>query len=213
MPRPPMSGGTCEHACHQARSARMSKAHIWPRGASTLAIGTFLAIWPAVVVAQTADTASDDGIKEIVVTAQFRNQSLQEAPLAITAVDAALIEARNQTNITELAQRAPGVQFSAGGQGGGAQTAAVTIRGIGQNDFQFPNEPGVGVYIDDVYYGITFGTAFDLVDLDRVEILRGPQGTLSGKNSIGGSIKLFSRKPNDDPDAYVELSAGSLDRL
>lgn len=191
----------------------MSKAHIWPRGASTLAIGTFLAIWPAVAVAQTADTASDDGIKEIVVTAQFRNQSLQEAPLAITAVDAALIEARNQTNITELAQRAPGVQFSAGGQGGGAQTAAVTIRGIGQNDFQFPNEPGVGVYIDDVYYGITFGAAFDLVDLNRVEILRGPQGTLAGKNSIGGSIKLFSQRPDDSPNAYVEATYGSFNRL
>ncbi len=71
--------------------------------------------------------------------------------------------------------------FSAGGQGGGAQTAAVNIRGIGQTDFQFPNEPGVGVYIDDVYYGISFGTAFDLVDLDRVEILRGPQGTAGGQ--------------------------------
>ncbi len=162
-----------------------------------------------------AQEASEDqgGIGEIVVTAQFRGQNLQDTPLAITAVDSALMEARSQTNVEQLAQRAPSVQFSAGGQGGGSQTAAVNIRGIGATDFQFPNEPGVGVYIDDVYYGISFGTAFDLVDLDRVEILRGPQGTLAGKNSIGGSIKLFSRKPNDNPDAYVELTAGSFDRL
>src|SRR5690606_20702816 len=181
-------------------------------GAATLALATALAWSPAHAQEQDAEGESG-GVHEIVVTAQFRGQSLQETPLAITSVDAALMEARNQTNVEQLAQRAPSVSFSAGGQGGGSQTASVNIRGIGQNDFQFPNEPGVGVYIDDVYYGISFGTAFDLVDLDRVEILRGPQGTLSGKNSIGGSIKLFSRKPNDDPDAYVELSAGSLDRL
>jgi iron complex outermembrane receptor protein len=123
------------------------------------------------------------------------------------------MEARSQTNVEQLAQRAPSVSFSAGGQGGGAQTASVNIRGIGQNDFQFPNEPGVGVYIDDVYYGISFGTAFDLVDLDRVEILRGPQGTLAGKNSIGGSIKLFSQRPNDEANGYIEGTVGSFDRL
>ncbi|HLV06482.1 MAG TPA: TonB-dependent receptor [Croceibacterium sp.] len=160
-----------------------------------------------------AQAGADEGVGEIVVTAQFRGQSLQETPLAITAVDAALMEARSQTNVEQLAQRAPSVQFSAGGQGGGSQTAAVNIRGIGATDFQFPNEPGVGVYIDDVYYGISFGTAFDLVDLDRVEILRGPQGTLAGKNSIGGSIKLFSRRPDDNTDGYIEATAGSFGRL
>ncbi|MBT2134505.1 TonB-dependent receptor [Croceibacterium sp. LX-88] len=164
-------------------------------------------------MAQDSGESGDQGISEIVVTAQFRDQNLQDTPLAITAVDAALMEARSQTNVEQVAQRAPSVQFTAGGQGGGAQTAAVNIRGIGATDFQFPNEPGVGVYIDDVYYGISFGTAFELVDLDRVEILRGPQGTLSGKNSIGGSIKLFSERPTDDPNGYVELAAGSYDRL
>ena len=167
----------------------------------------------APALAQEAEPVDDNAINEIVVTAQFRDQNVQETPLAITAVDAALIEARSQTNVEQLAQRAPSVSFSAGGQGGGAQTAAVNIRGIGATDFQFPNEPGVGVYIDDVYYGISFGTAFELVDLDRVEILRGPQGTLAGKNSIGGAIKLFSRRPDDDTDGYVELTGGSFGRI
>ena len=179
-------------------------------GVASLALATGFA-WSGAALAQ--EGTSEGGIQEIVVTAQFRSQSVQETPLAITAVDAALMEARSQTNVQDVAQRAPSVSFSSGGQGGGAQTAAVNIRGIGQSDFMFPAEPGVGIYIDDVYYGISYGTAFDLVDLDRVEILRGPQGTLAGKNSIGGSIKLFSRKPGDDSDGYIELTAGSFDRL
>ena len=181
-------------------------------GIATSAVVAALAASSA-ACAQDAEATDTTGVADIVVTAQFRGQSIQDTPLAITAVDAAMMEARSQNNVEQLAQRAPSVQFTAGGQGGGAQTAAVNIRGIGASDFQFPNEPGVGVYIDDVYYGISFGTAFDLVDLERVEILRGPQGTLAGKNSIGGSIKLFSRRPNDDSDAYVEVTGGSFNRL
>ncbi|MGX7895997.1 TonB-dependent receptor [Tsuneonella sp. HG222] len=158
-------------------------------------------------------SAEEDGVGEIVVTAQFREQNVQDTPLAITAVNAALLEARSQTNVTEVANRAPSVQLSTGGQGGGAQTAAVAIRGIGTTDFQFPVEPGVGIYIDDVYYGISFSSSFDLVDLERVEILRGPQGTLSGKNSIGGSIKLFSKKPGPNADGYVEGTYGAFNRV
>ncbi len=181
-------------------------------GAANLAIAVSL-FAGGTAFAQEEGSSQEGGIHEIIVTAQFQSQNIQETPLAITAVDAELMEARSQTNVQDVAQRAPSVSFTAGGQGGGAQTAAANIRGIGQSDFQFPNEPGVGIYIDDVYYGISFASAFDLVDLERVEILRGPQGTLSGKNSIGGSIKLFSRKPNDDPDAYVEATVGSFGRL
>ncbi|MCB5426493.1 TonB-dependent receptor [Altererythrobacter sp. CC-YST694] len=181
-------------------------------GAANLAIAVSL-FTGGTAFAQDEGSSQQGGVHEIVVTAQFKSQNIQETPLAITAVDSTLMEARSQTNVQDVAQRAPSVSFTAGGQGGGAQTAAANIRGIGQSDFQFPNEPGVGIYIDDVYYGISFASAFDLVDLDRVEILRGPQGTLSGKNSIGGSIKLFSRKPNDDPDAYVEATVGSFGRL
>ena len=165
-------------------------------------------------VDQQKEKASASGqLADIIVTAQFKSENVQKAPLAITAVNAEMLEARSQNSVTEVANRAPSVQLSTGGQGGGSQTAAVAIRGIGTNDFQFPVEPGVGIYIDDVYYGISFGSSFDLVDLDRVEILRGPQGTLSGKNSIGGSIKLFSRAPGPDPDAYVEGTYGSFNRV
>ena len=80
------------------------------------------------------------------------------------------------------------------GQGNGSGIIAF-IRGVGQTDFNFALEPGVGLYIDDVYYSTLTGSMVDLTDLERVEVLRGPQGTLAGRNSIGGAVKLFSRKP------------------
>jgi iron complex outermembrane receptor protein len=87
------------------------------------------------------------------------------------------------------------------------------IRGVGQTDFNLALEPGVGIYVDDVYYATLTGSVLDLLDLDRVEILRGPQGTLAGKNSIGGAIKLFSQKPTGNGGAYLEATAGSLNRI
>lgn len=151
--------------------------------------------------------------KDIIVTAQFRSTRVQDTPLAITAINSALLEARSQTNITQVSAQAPNVTIVQGGSVHGGATAQTYIRGIGQFDSNFAYEPGVGMYIDDVYYATTFGSAFQLLDLDRVEILRGPQGTLSGKNSIGGSVKLYSRKPSDDPDAFVEGTVGAFSRI
>jgi iron complex outermembrane receptor protein len=147
----------------------------------------------------------------VVVTAQFHSQNLQETPIAITAVTGDMLRARNQIDIAQVAERAPGVNLTTGGLGG-AQTTAVSIRGVGQTDFDLGLEPGVGMYIDDVYYGTLFGSLMDLVDLDRVEILRGPQGTVSGKNSEGGSIKLYSKQPTEETDGYLEGVIGTFDR-
>ncbi len=139
--------------------------------------------------------SSDQAMEEVVVTtAQFREQNVQETPLAITAVSAALLEARNQTNITEITNQAPNVTLKQQGPTFGPSIAA-SIRGIGQVDFNPALEPGVGIYVDDVYYATLTGSMLDLLDLDRVEILRGPQGTLAGRNSIGGAVKLYSAKP------------------
>lgn len=160
-----------------------------------------------------ASTTDTNTTPEIIVTAQFRSASIQDTPLAITAMNSAMLEARSQTNITQVSAQAPNVTIVQGGSIHGGATAQTYIRGIGQFDSNFAYEPGVGMYIDDVYYATTFGSAFQLIDLDRVEILRGPQGTLSGKNSIGGSVKLFSKKPSEDSDAYVEGTVGSFNRL
>ena len=160
------------------------------------------------------DAAAEDARSggEIVVTAQFREQNLQDTPIAITAINAETLEARGQTSVTDLGDFAPNVALepASGLQG---NSIAAFIRGIGQSDASFALEPGVGVYIDDIYYGTTFGAVMDLTDLERVEVLRGPQGTLAGKNSVGGAIKLYTKEPDDSGDGFVEATYGSFDRL
>ena len=156
------------------------------------------------------DIAADSN--EIVVTAQFRAQNIQDTPLAITAVNAETMEAKSQTNLAQVADSAPNVTLKPQGASFGP-SIAVSIRGIGAGDFNPAFEPGVGIYIDDVYYPQLTGAVFDLLDLDRVEILRGPQGTLSGRNSEGGSIKMFTKKPTGSGDGYVEGTYGSRNRI
>ena len=159
-----------------------------------------------------ADAAAAPTTQEIVVTAQFRAQKLQDTPLAITAVNAAILEARGQTDISQIAAQAPNVVLRAQPQSGGIGLIAF-IRGIGQTDFNYALEPGVGIYVDDVYIPTLSSSLLDLMDLERVEVLRGPQGTLAGRNSIGGAIKLFSKKPNGEGGGYLQATYGSYNRI
>jgi iron complex outermembrane receptor protein len=172
-----------------------------------MASGAHAQAAPAAPAAEQGNT-----IAEVVVTAQFRQQSLQKTPLAITAVNSQMLEARNQTNLAQVTAQAPNVTLAPNGAAFGSSMVAF-IRGIGQTDFNLALEPGVGIYVDDVYYPTLTGSLLDLLDLDRVEILRGPQGTLAGKNSIGGAIKLYSQKPNGSNTGYIEGTYGSLNRL
>ena len=153
-----------------------------------------------------------DTLEEVVVTAQFREQRLQDTPIAITAVNAAMLEVRGQTNIAQVAAQAPNVSLRPQPQNGGSGLIAF-IRGVGQTDFNYALDPGVGVYIDDVYIPTLSSSLLELIDLDRIEILRGPQGTLAGKNAIGGAIKLFSQKPKGDDTGSLRLSYGSLNEI
>ncbi len=159
--------------------------------------------------AASAAPAAPQQTDEVVVTAQFREQKLQVTPIAISAFSAKLLEQKNVTDIADAGNLAPNVTFGKNAAGFG-QIASIFIRGVGQADPHFAVEPGVGMYVDDVYFGVLPGSVFQLMDTDRVEVLRGPQGTLAGKNSLGGSIKLFSKRPGPDPDAYVEASYGTL---
>ena len=161
--------------------------------------------------AQAAKDKDASSVAEVVVTAQFRQQNLQQTPIAITAVNSAMLDARGQTRITDVAAQAPNVQLEPNPAGGGNSMKAY-IRGVGQSDQDPALDPGVGIYVDDVNFGTVTGSIFDLLDLDRVEILRGPQGTLSGMNSLGGAIKLFSKKPDGAGGGFVEGSLGSLSR-
>ncbi|HWJ68989.1 MAG TPA: TonB-dependent receptor [Sphingobium sp.] len=160
----------------------------------------------------TPSASAPTEIADIVVTAQFRGQRVQDTPLAITAVSSDMLEARSQTSITDLGKSVPNVNLSSA-TGLYGNSIAAFVRGIGQGDSSFALEPGVGIYIDDVYYGTTYGAVLDLTDLDRVELLRGPQGTLAGKNSLGGAVKLFSAKPNDTAGGFVEGTYGRFNRI
>ena len=159
---------------------------------------------------QTA-AASADG-NEILVTAQFQAQSVQDTPLAITAQTGAMLEARGIETTKQLVAIAPSVNLTSNAAVFGVSTS-VFIRGVGQYDNNFAYEPGVGMYLDDIYYGVITGADFELADIDRVEILRGPQGTLSGKNSEGGSIKIYTVKPRGDGSGYIEATYGSRDHI
>jgi len=159
-----------------------------------------------------AQEAPGEPLQEVIVTAQFRSQNLQQTPIAISALSGAQLAEQNITDISGAGALAPNVTFGANSQGFG-QIASIFIRGVGQADPHFAVEPGVGMYIDDVYMGVLPGSIFQLLDTDRVEILRGPQGTLAGKNSLGGSIRLYSTPAGPDPDAYAEVGYGSLNYI
>jgi iron complex outermembrane receptor protein len=159
---------------------------------------------------EVAEERTGQRVGEIVVTAEFREARLQDTPIAITAVNAEMLEARGQTNIAQVAAQAPNVSLRPQPQNGGSGLIAF-IRGVGQVDFNYALDPGVGVYIDDVYIPTLSSSLLELMDLERIEVLRGPQGTLAGKNSIGGAIKLFSAKPRGDDSGSLKVEYGSYD--
>jgi iron complex outermembrane receptor protein len=181
----------------------------------TSAVTVGLALSVGSGTAWSEDPAKADDIQplqEILVTAQFREQGLQSTPVAITAVNGAQLEQRSLTSVTDLNGLAPNMLATKGTNTNGP-SAQLFLRGVGQSDGHPGLEPGVGLYVDDVYRGLLLGTDLDLTDIDRVEVLRGPQGTLSGKNSLGGSLKLFSKKPGDQTDGYVEATYGKFNRV
>jgi iron complex outermembrane receptor protein len=161
---------------------------------------------------QVEEADLDSLLETIVVTAQFIEQDAQDIPIAVTALSGDLLDARGQDNTTMIGAQAPSVQLQAGAASQGNSLIAF-IRGIGQQDNAPTLEPGVGIYVDDVYFNNVQGSALDLLDIDRIEILRGPQGTLAGKNSIGGAIKIYSKRPDEDRDGYLEASAGNFDAV
>ncbi len=122
-----------------------------------------------------------------------------------------MLEARSQTNLFQITANAPNVSLRPANSSFGSALVAY-IRGIGQTDFNPSVEPGIGVYVDDVYYSTITGNLLDLLDLDRVEVLRGPQGTLAGRNAIGGALKLFTRKPDGKDDINLSLTKGEFNR-
>src|SRR5256885_86961 len=190
----------------------------FPRLISTLRFGLsgFVALGTlssGFAVAQNAQPPEPSTqLAEVIVTAQYRKEKLQDVPIAISAFTAEAIEEQGATKLSDILTSAPSVGFRQQSAAFGESVTAF-IRGFGQIDFNPAYEPGVGLYIDDVYYPRLTGANFDLMDVDRVEVLRGPQGTLTGRNSEGGAIRFVTRKPTGEGGGYVSATYGSRDRI
>lgn len=158
--------------------------------------------------------SATSALEEIIVTARKREEGLQSAPISISAFTGEGLDYRGVTKIDQIADFTPNLTFQNNpGDGGSSASAAIYIRGIGQNDFVPTVEPGVGLYIDGVYVARSVGSILDLVDIERIEVLRGPQGTLFGRNTVGGAISVTTKKPDDIPGGKAELTAGSSRRI
>ena len=131
-----------------------------------------------------AYSSAQAALEEIVVTAQKREESLQDTPTAVSAFTATAIEDKGIDNISQVADYTPNMVFDTTAPVSGVSSGAVVfIRGIGINDFALTTDPGVGLYIDGVYFSRSVGGVMDVLDVERIEVLRGPQGTLFGRNT------------------------------
>lgn len=166
---------------------------------------------PAMAQGAPQDAAQSGGLEDIVVTARKTSENLQTVPISISAVSAESLERRGIDNVAQIADFAPNVTLDGSAPISGSSSALVAyIRGIGQSDFAFNFEPGVGLYVDGVYMARNMGGVMDLLDLERIEVLKGPQGTLFGRNTIGGAISLVTRKPRGELGGKLEAVGGAI---
>ena len=164
---------------------------------STSALALCLAIAATPAWAQEAPPAPEtEGLQEIVVTAQRRSESLQDVPIAISVFSAEAITEQGVGNLASLSRLTPNVTLDGGTPfSGSTAVMSAFVRGIGSDDFAFNIDPGVGIDVDGIYLARTVGANLDLPDVERIEILKGPQGTLFGRNTIGGAISIITREP------------------
>ena len=179
------------------------------RAVSAIALAMGLCAAPA--LAQTAPTsaeADDSSVPEIVVTAQRKSENLQNVPLAITAVSGKVLAEKNITDVTRLQDIAPGLSIGRSGS-----DARPNIRGINTEAIGANSDPRIAFYVDDVYQSRTSQALAAFVDLERVEVQRGPQGTLYGRNSFGGNIALYSAVPKDEFGGGMSALYGRFNRV
>ncbi len=187
------------------------------RNCLSLMIGVLLASGPALAQqAQQAAPAQDKGVAatnldSIMVTARKREETLQEVPVAVTAFTSEALDKLNVQDISDLDAQVPNLTIYAAR--GASSTVTAYIRGVGQSDPTWGADPGVGIYLDDVYIARPQGALLDVFDVSRIEVLRGPQGTLYGKNTIGGAIKYVSRGLPTTPEGFAQITVGNYNQL
>lgn len=166
---------------------------------------------PCAALAQSPDDADSGALAEVTVTAQRRSESLQSVPVAVSAFDPASLDAHQLLNLRDVSNVVPNLWMETNtGLSSGSRAA---LRGVGEDESFFTSDPPVGIYIDDVYIPRQTGALFDLYDVERIEVLRGPQGTLYGRNTSAGAIKLVSVKPSQDRRLMAELTGGDYGRF
>ena len=168
---------------------------------SVLALGS-----PA--FAQNEQAPSTSGIEDIVVTAQKREESLQKTPISIVAFTGEDLAKNGINEITDLRSQVPSLQIVPHPNSG--VTTRIFMRGVGNNDDQITQDPSVAVYVDGVYLARTQGLVTEVAELERIEVLRGPQGSLYGRNATGGAINFITRAPDlDDLRIKQTFSVGN----
>ncbi|WP_129793181.1 TonB-dependent receptor [Sphingosinicella sp. CPCC 101087] len=171
-------------------------------------VPSLLAGWSAPACAQ-AGTVAEADEQEVIVTARRREESLQDAPVAVTVLTGEALARQQLVSTTDLDQVAPNLQFTSHGTLTGNNSAAqVFIRGIGQTDATPAVDPGVGIYIDDVYMGRSVGGAMEFRDIASIQVLRGPQGTLFGRNTIGGAVLITTNAPGTGAGNRFQVGIG-----
>ena len=176
--------------------------------ASAMALG----LGAAPSLAQDADEEPEARrLGPVTVTAQRREENLLDVPLSVSAFSAEQLEATGAVDITTVQRSTPNATIEVAR--GSNSTLIAFIRGVGQQDPVWGFEPGVGLYVDDVYIARPQGAILDIFDIERIEVLRGPQGTLYGRNTIGGAIKYVTKKIGDEPDLKAKVNVGSFSQL
>jgi iron complex outermembrane receptor protein len=173
------------------------------------------AAWSAAATAVVAQEAAPAGanaatVEELIVTARRREESLKDVPVAVSAFSAETLERQGANDITTLSQTTPNITVQTAR--GSNSTLISYIRGIGQQDPLWGYEPGVGLYVDDVYIYRPQGAVLDVFDVSRIEVLRGPQGTLYGRNTIGGAIKYVTNRLGDEAGGKIKGTYGSYNQ-
>ena len=182
------------------------------RNLSPLSLAIIAALTTSVNAEETKTTAKQDAFEKIEVTARKRTESLFESPTAITSIGANLIDKANMSNLEDIGKYVPNLNITRYGVGNSAH-ASVFIRGIGLQDHVITTDPGVGVYLDGVYLGRQMGSNLSLPNVERVEILRGPQGTLYGRNTLGGAVNVITKQPGDEGILTTTAKVGSRGRV
>ena len=154
------------------------------------------------------------GLEEVVVTARKQAENVQAVPISVAAFSAKSLSSRGIGNVSQIGDFIPNVEIDVNAPFSGSQSVlSPFIRGIGQVDFAITYEPAVGLYVDGVYFGRTVGSIIDMLDVARVEALKGPQGTLFGRNTIGGAINITTKRPSLFLETNASITTGSFNRL